>query len=52
MDEIRLSEIENGYTIHSTGKTTFCKTKEEVIEKVKDMMGIEKIMGLPIENRV
>lgn len=40
MDAITLQKIENGYTIYSHGKTTFCKTKEEVIEKIKSMIEI------------
>ena len=36
--EIRIDEIENGYTVYCVGKTTFCKTKEEVIKKVKEIM--------------
>lgn len=40
--EIRINEIENGYVLYSVGKTTFCKTKEEVIKKVKELMGCKE----------
>ncbi len=40
--EIRIDEIENGYTVYCVGKTTFCDTKEEVIKKVKELMGFKE----------
>ncbi len=40
--EIRINEIENGYTVYCVGKTSFCKTKKEVIKKVKEIMGYEE----------
>lgn len=42
MNGIIISDIENGYTIYCNNKTTFCSTKEEVIEKIKDMMKMDK----------
>jgi len=35
MKEIRIKEIENGYTIYGNCKEIFVKTKDEVVEFVK-----------------
>jgi len=35
MKEIRIEEIENGYTIYNNCKTHFVSTKEEVIEFIQ-----------------
>jgi len=35
MKEIRITEIENGYTIYSKCKEIFVKTKDEVVEFVE-----------------
>lgn len=35
MKEIRIEEIENGYTIYSNCKTHFVSSKEEVIEFIQ-----------------
>lgn len=47
--EIIINRIDNGYTVYNGGRnsdsspitsiTMYCKTEEEVIEKVKQIMG-------------
>jgi len=35
MKEIQIKQIENGYTVYSSYKTKFIKTKDEVVEFVE-----------------
>ena len=38
MKEIRINQIENGYTIYSDCKTKFVENKEKVIETIKKIL--------------